>query len=179
MVTRAQMSGKRGRLDDLPIPDDVEVGDYWCESMVELAGLIGARNTLLFVDRFKGHVINVPAIYPENWFVEDVIGERNARIFHEHNFAWNETHTRRVGSKVTIPTGKRELERARLDPIIAAMQANTMTLSEAAEVSGLSVKRLSSMRVRVETAPQTRAWSTQKPRDDRQISIFDVLEEAA
>jgi hypothetical protein len=108
-----------------------------------------------------------------------VIGPKKARLFHDHYLSWNNSHTRRIASKVTIPTGRRELERARLDPIIAALQAGTISLSDAAEISGLSVKRLSSLKGRVETAVQTRAWSKAAPRDDRQISIFDVLEEAA
>lgn len=173
------MSGARGRLDDLPIPDDVCIADYWCDFMIELGELIGAYDALRLVDRIGGHIFNVPGTYPESWIVEEVVGPKKARLFHDNYAAWNDTHTRRIACKVTIPTGRRELERARLDPIIAALQASTISLSDAAELSGLSVKRLSSLKGRVETAAQTRAWSKPAARDDRQITIFDVLEEAA
>lgn len=179
MVTRAQMSGERGRLIDLPIPDGVRIEPYWCEFMRELGEIIGARNALRLVERIGGHIFNVPGTYPDDWIVSDVIGPANARLFHDHYAGWNDAHTRRIGCKVTVPTARRELERARLDPVIAAMQAGSMSLSDAAELTGLSIKRLSVLKGRVETASNTAAWSTQKPRDDRQITIFDVLEEAA
>lgn len=178
MVKRVDLGQPRERLDDRPLPAVVEVGPHWSPFMVELAGIIGARDALVLIERLGGHNLNIPAIMPDDWAPVALIGLRKARLFHDNYAGWNNAHTRRIGTKVSMPTARAELKEARLGPILEGLRAGNLSLSDAVDLTGMSAKHLSTLRNRPQRGAGAVAYV--KPgrlADARQITIFDVIEE--
>jgi hypothetical protein len=120
------------RLDDLAIPEQVQVADDWPEQMVEMADHIGAYRTLLLVERFGGLQLNIPAdftkgkTYEERGSIRSVIGDEAARIL---------SHVYRR-ERLDIPRAKTVLSRAKRAGLVAAARSRLISVSTAAAIVG-------------------------------------------
>jgi hypothetical protein len=107
----------------LPIPDDVQPNDRWSPLMVEIADHIGAKPTLELIACFGGQEVYVPVDPTLNPF-RDVLGEEQAETL------------RRVfeRERLTLPTGKVALARARRQGVLRRVRAGELNMSEAARI---------------------------------------------
>jgi hypothetical protein len=147
-------------LSAIPIPADVEPGPGWCAMMREMANHIGARATLMIVERHGGESLYIPADASKNPFLP-LIGAQKAKAL-----SW--VYRRET---ITIPTARYALARARRAPILAAARAGDITVGDAARALG--VRRDYASKLLNKSDEGTTARPITRPvRDDRQIDMF-------
>ncbi len=180
MLTNDHLKAPRPRFDDLPIPQDVAEDGGWSEFMSGLAGQIGAYKALMLIKHVGGQRIHVPHPMPDDWFAIGLIGKSAAEAISLYLCKRNEAGDRNIGHMVSFPVAENELNAARLHPIIQAIRAKTMSYNEAAWMTGYSVRHLCYIASATARGRSVKAFSPKKFADDpRQITIFDVIEEAA
>lgn len=114
--------------EELPIPQDAQVGPGWTAQMIEMADHIGAYATLLLIDRFAGMSLYIPAdwtrgkVYDGRGSIREIVGDRAAQIL---------SHVYRR-EYLELPTAHHAIARAKRAPIIAAVRQGRMTITEAA-----------------------------------------------
>lgn len=111
--------------DSLPIPDDIVVGPGWTRQMIEMADHIGPHATLLVMAAAGGEYLYI-AEDPDKNVLRDIVGPEKARIL-SHVYGRERLH---------LPTAREALRFARRQPIIAAVRAKHLTISEAARMLG-------------------------------------------
>lgn len=126
--------GHNARLDDLPIPEDIQPGPGWTEQMLEMSDHIGPYATMLVVERYGGQQIYISAD-PKRNVLRDLIGAAAAATM---------SHVYRR-ERLEIPTAKYALARARRRGIIARCRTNELSVSEAARILGTSRTYLSNL----------------------------------
>lgn len=105
----------------LSIPDDVMPGKGWSKLMVEMAAYIGARAVLALCERYGGQQVYFPADPAKVPFL-DVLGRSKAEALCSVY----------RGERVTLPTARYAIARAKRGGIIAAVRAGHITVAEAA-----------------------------------------------
>lgn len=146
----------------LPIPEDVQVGAGWVEQMVEMADHIGPLETLRLVDAFGGQRPYVSSDPERNPFRSVLSPAAIATVSRVYG-----------GAHLWVPVGRLALARARRAPVIAAVRARQMTLSQAAQLLGTSVSYVSQLANRTGEGVGTRPLVTRAKRGDaRQIDMF-------
>lgn len=68
-------------VDQMPISPRARPNGYWTESMMDMEQVIGAYATLLIVDEFGGHALDIPKSVANASDLVAVIGEDAARKF--------------------------------------------------------------------------------------------------
>lgn len=119
--------GRDARLDDLPIPIDVQPTGRWTKQMLEMAAHIGPWRTLTFCDRFGGQDIAIPVEEPSPR-IAAAIGDEGAAIL------------QRIYGRETfsVPVARAALNEARRSGIINAIRAGRMTIGAAIPILGSS-----------------------------------------
>lgn len=113
------------RAEDLPIPRDVRPGPGWTGQMLEMADHIGAYATMQIVERYGGQVLYI-SLDPERNVVRDLIGS-----------AATEVLSRVYGrERISIPSARAAVRRAKWQPILAAVRAKELSLNEATKRLG-------------------------------------------
>jgi hypothetical protein len=122
------------RLEDLPIPQDAKPQATWPESMLEMAAHIGPFATLQLVDQFGGKELYVP-LQAAGWHVANLIGwvkaQKLCQIYGRE--------------RLPIPVARTAIFHAKRQPIIAAVRARKMTLTEGAHILRTSRTYLSGL----------------------------------
>ena len=180
MISNDALRGPRPRLDDLPIMEDVAVDARWSEFMSDLAAQIGAYHALILIDQVGGMRRHVPHPMPDDWFVIGLIGREAAETVSFFFSRRNKAGSGDIGQMITFPTADYELRASRLDPIIQAVRAKTLSYNEAAYMTGYSVRQLCHIANATERGTSAAAYLRKEPQaDPRQSTIFDIIEEAA
>lgn len=120
-------SGQLPRLDDLPIPADVQPGPGWTGQMIEMADHIGAYATLCLIAAHGGEEVHIPASAERSPFADVLSSEHRATIARVYG-----------GNRILIPVGRVAIARARRAVVIAAVRANKITGAEAQKIIGTS-----------------------------------------
>lgn len=111
------------RIEDLPIPEDVQPGKAWTQSMREMADHIGPYATMLIVDRWGGLELYVPRS-ADTWHVSTVIGHAAAQKLCA-------TYGR---ERLPIPRARAAVAAAKRQGVIAAVRAKKLSLTEGAHI---------------------------------------------
>lgn len=152
--------------DPLPLPNDIEPGKGWSAVMIDMAAHIGTRSVLELCDRYGGQQVYFP-IDPKNAPLVDVLGGRKARALCK---AYQK-------ERITIPTARHALARARRGGIIAAVRAGTLSVGMAAAKLGIRRDTLSAL---VRRTDEGRDWSPSdssgKRCDPSQLDLFGECE---
>lgn len=154
----------------LPIPDDVQPGEGWSKVMVEMAAHIGPRDVLRLCESYGGQQVYFPSDPAKAPFA-DVIGPDKAstlgQVFRME--------------RLTIPTGRYAINRAKRAAIIAAVRARRVTVAEAAAMLHLRRDTVSQLLKRPSEGVAASPFVPQpRPKDPRQIELFpDSAPEAA
>ena len=153
------------RLDEIPIPEDVQPTKGWTEQMVEMADHIGAYHTMQIVAHFGGQVVYIPVNPATNPF-RDVIGPAKAEII-----------SRVYGPyKFHVPTARAALSIARRGGILRLVRRREMTARDAAIILGTTRSYLTQLLKSGEDAePPALLPRKAPPTDPRQIDIFSIL----
>ncbi|HEU4958990.1 MAG TPA: hypothetical protein VFT56_01165 [Sphingomonas sp.] len=157
MASRADLP----RLDQLPIPEDVQPGRGWTEQMLEMAAHIGPYATLCIVAAHGGAQVYISR-KPESCPFADVIDEEAARILASVY----------GGNRFQVPVGRAAVDRARRASIIAAVRAGQMTGADAQRILGTSrtyVAYLVNQTAEGQNAEPARA---RRRHDPRQTDLF-------
>lgn len=111
------------RIENLPIPEDIEPDDSWPASLIEMAKHIGPYAALLIADKFGGLDVYVPGD-PERSPAYAVIGadktEILCKIYGRESLA--------------VPVASEALRQARRRNVLRALQDRTISLTEAAYI---------------------------------------------
>lgn len=154
------------RLDELPIPKDVQPGKGWTEQMLEMADHIGAYRTLLIISALGGREIYVPRSIESSPFADIVDGEAIVRLARIYG-----------GGRVQLPVGRTALSVARRAGIIAAVRAGEMTGSQAQKILRTSRTYVSHLVNHADEAQNATPTRNLFPRDTRQLDMFPNSEE--
>jgi hypothetical protein len=111
------------RIENLPIPVDIQPDDSWPASLVEMALHIGPYSTLLVADRFGGLDLYMPH-WAESSAAWSVIGLEKARILCR-------VYDR---ESMAIPVAGEALRRARRRDVLRAVLDRRIGLTEAAYI---------------------------------------------
>jgi len=150
------------RLEDLPIPSDVQPTRLWTGQMLEMAAHIGPHATLLLIDRLGGQAFRVPMDPGRNRMIT-IIGEPKARIMS------------RVygGNHIQLPRGRAAVDEARRGPIIAAIRAGGLTIADGVAILRTTRTRLSWIVNHSDEGQEGPVWSPGiVPADTRQFDMF-------
>jgi hypothetical protein len=134
------------RIENLPIPEDIEPDESWPASLIEMAKHIGPYATLLIADKFGGLDLYVPGD-PERSPAYTIIGE-------DRSVALSNTYGR---ENFAVPVASEALRRARRRNILRDLHARAISLTEAAYILRTSrryvLKLLEEFAAAAETAP--------------------------
>lgn len=120
-------SGQLPRLDDLPIPADVQPGPGWTGQMIEMADHIGAHATLCLVAAHGGEEVHIPSSVERSPFADALSPEHQAIIARIYG-----------GNRISVPVARAAIARARRAVVIAAVRAKKITGAEAQKIIGSS-----------------------------------------
>lgn len=153
------------RLEDYPIPHDVQPDRSWSVEMLEMAAHIGPMATLHILDAYGGQKVYIPRDPDKNPFSKVLSREHVMKI----SWAYGTT-------TLQLPVARPALARARRRAVIAAVRIGALPTRDAAIILGTSRKYLGKLLDRKEERggvpiPMPRRGAA----DVRQISIFDVL----
>jgi hypothetical protein len=122
------------RIEDLPIPEDVQPSKLWTASMREMADHIGPYATMQIVDCWGGLELYVPRS-AETWHVARLIGQTAAQKLCS-------TYGR---ERLPIPRARAAVASAKRQGIIAAVRAKRLSLTEGAHILRTSRTYLSAL----------------------------------
>lgn len=145
-----------------PIPDDIKPGKGWSKIMIEMAAYIGARDVLRLCERYGGQQVYFPADPAKTPFVDDIGQDKADALCAAYRL-----------HRVTLPTARFAISRARRSGIIAAARARRMTVAQAAAMLHLrhdTVSRL--VKQEDEGGDDAPLYIVQRPKDPRQIEMF-------
>ena len=158
---------------DLPIPDGVQPNRYWTDSMREMAAHIGAHATLMIVDRFGGMELYVPQD-PSKCAAFDLIGaDPTAKLCKIYG-----------KERLPIPVAASAVRHAKSQPVLAAVRANQISLTDAVQIlrqGGIKTSRtyLSGLLNATDQGSAAQPWTPRRLPDARQLVMFDDVGEAA
>jgi hypothetical protein len=109
-----------------PIPADIVPGKGWSPAMLEMATHIGARATLAISERFGGEEIRVPIDPKRNPFRALIGAERAERLSAVYG-----------GERIAIPMATVALAVARRGPLVAAVRAGRLSVTDLARALGM------------------------------------------
>lgn len=146
----------------LPIPDDVQPGPGWSKVMVEMSGLIGARDVLRLCEQYGGQQVYFP-VDPGKAPFADVIGQDKAEAL---------GHLFRM-TRLTIPTARYAIARAKRAGVIAAVRVRRLTVAEAAAMLHIRRDTVSQLvKCPTEGIGSAKFNPPPRPKDHRQIEMF-------
>ncbi|RQW45310.1 hypothetical protein [Novosphingobium sp. LASN5T] len=119
-------------LEDLPIPPDIKVHEYWPPLLAEMADHIGAYDTLRVVDAFAGRDVYFPMDVERSPFTQ-VIGREKATIL-SHVYG---------RERLPIPTGSDTLLHAKRQGVIAAIRAGRLSVVQGASILRMARRHVS------------------------------------
>lgn len=146
---------------DFPIPRDIAPGPGWSAQMVEMAGHIGAYETLMLCDKLGGQEFYVPVDPAQSPFLP-LLGARKAKAL-----TWVYRQCR-----ITIPKADYAIRRARRAGIVAAARAGMMTVSDAARIMGVRRPYASKLVHATDEGIAAAPVSLRKGVDPRQLDMF-------
>ena len=111
------------RIENLPIPDDIQTDDSWPASLIEMAKHIGPYATLLVADKFGGLDLYMPND-PEKSAALSVIGADKVEVL----CAVYERES------LAVPVASEALRRARRRNVLRALHTRAISLTEAAYI---------------------------------------------
>jgi hypothetical protein len=111
------------RIENLPIPPDIQPDASWPPSLIEMAAHIGPYATMLVADRFGGLDLYMP-LESERSPVIDVIGSEKTGIL-------SQAYQR---ESFVVPVAAEALHRARRRNVLCAVRDRKVSLTEAAYV---------------------------------------------
>jgi len=150
------------KLDAMPIPFDAVAYAKWPPIMQELAAHIGAYDTLQIVEAFPGQDIYISAKSAMNPFIS-VLGTEKAAII---TYAF-------CGERISIPPGKRWVDYAKRQAIIASVRQKRLTVVEAAAMLGKQRSYMYRLLNKTAEGLNHQPLADLKPRSDpRQIEMF-------
>ena len=153
-MTRRASNLPELRIEELPIPADAQPDHTWTGQMMSIARLIGPYATLLLVDRFGGQQIYVPATFRGDHKIARAIGLVAAREL-----------AREYGNcRVTLPTAKAAIARAKRGPIIAAVRRKEMNAVTAARILRTSRNYVAGLVNNTDEGGKALATPTPQPR---------------
>jgi hypothetical protein len=155
--------------EELPIPENARTGEGWTNRMLEMADHIGAFRTLQLCDAFGGMRIYVPKdpergkSYGRRGSIVDVIGigaaAKLSAIYGSEYFHF--------------PTAKLAINRAKREPVLAAVRAGELECAAAARMLRTKRSYISHLVNQTEEGadgPEVARGASQ--RDDRQMDMF-------
>lgn len=110
-------------IDELPIPEDVQISDKWSEQMVEMAGHIGAYQTLRLLEHYGGQQLSFTKELVEGDLAE-LLGAEAAQTLRKIY----------LGERVQLPTGKNAIAFAKRQPVLAAVRSGDLTGQDATKI---------------------------------------------
>lgn len=157
------------RLDDIPIPENIQPSKGWTEQMVEMADHIGAYATMQIVAHFGGQLKYIPIDASRNPFRE-VIGPAKAEIV-SHVYG---------PTKFQVPTARYALRVARRGGVLRLVRRREMTARDAAIILGTSRTYLTYLLNHADEDAEPPAILPRRvPKiDPRQIDIFTILNDS-
>ena len=120
------------RLEDLPIPENIQPQDFWSETALEMADHIGAYATLCVMEAAGGGDLYIPADPALNPF-RGIIGDAKAATL---SFVYGR-------ERLPIPVGTMPLAHARRQRLIASVRAGRISVVRAAGILGVARRHLS------------------------------------
>ena len=157
MTARADLP----RLDELPIPADVQPGRGWTEQMLEMADHVGAYATLRIVAAHGGSQVYISRKADACPFA-DVVDEDTAEILASIY----------GGNRIQIPVGRAAVDRARRAGIIAAVRAGEMTGADAQRILGTSRTYVSHLVNQTQEGQNAQPARLSARHDPRQHKLF-------
>lgn len=162
VAPNADVAGRRLTIDDLPVPQDVQIGAGWTPLMIEMADHIGPYHTMLIVDRFGGRQCYISMDPDQNLF-RDLVGPATAR-----------TISRIYGrEQLDIPVAQYALHRAKRAVILAAVRQRAITASQAARIMRCARASVSRLLNRGDEGRGVVLPRALRKIDPRQLVMFD------
>ncbi|WDF73506.1 hypothetical protein [Novosphingobium sp. KACC 22771] len=155
------------RPDDIPIPTDVQAHENWAPIMLDMAAHIGPYSTLLLVDAFAGQNVYVSRNPDKNPFIE-IVGADKAAII-------TQVYCR---ERLQIPSGRRELLRARRQGIVAAVRERLMTASEGAAILRMPRRHFTRLLNKTDEGLECQPLVLKPRKDPRQLDMFSETDPA-
>ena len=151
----------------LPIPADVVPNRFWTESMREMAAHIGAYATLMIVDRFGGMELYVPQDAAKCAVLDLIGAEATAKLCKIY-----------VKERVPIPVAASAVRYAKSEPVLAALRAKQISLTDAVQIlrqGGIRTSRtyLSGLLNATDQGSAAQPWTPRRLPDARQLVMFD------
>lgn len=112
--------------NDLPIPSEAQVQDFWPDQLKELADFVGPYHALRIVDRLGGRQVRIPTERVEGSVFRQALPREVA----------DELTQAYAGCEMELPVARSALDYARRQPLIAAVRAGKITVRTAAIILG-------------------------------------------
>lgn len=154
------------RLEDIPIPDNIQPTKGWTSQMIELAAHIGPYPTIQIIQHYGGQRIYIPIDAARNPF-RDIIGPARATTLSQ---VYGPSH-------FDVPKGAYALRVARRGGVLRLVRQREMTSSDAAIILGTSRTYLAYLlgRPDEDAEPPSILPRRSVKSDPRQLDIFSVI----
>lgn len=157
----------------LSIPQDVKPNRYWTHSMREMAAHIGAHATLMIVDRFHGRELYVPRDPAKCAALPVIGGDLTAKLCKIYG-----------KERLPIPVAASAMRHAKSQPVLAALRAKQISLTDAVQIlsaGGIRTSRtyLSGLLNATDQGSTAQPWTPCRVRDAGQLVMFDDAGEVA
>lgn len=149
------------RPEDIPIPMDAQAYENWAPIMLDMAAHIGPYATLLLVDAFAGQQVYVSSNPARSPFAEIIGTDKAAILAHVYG-----------REQLQIPSGRRELLRARRQGIIAAVREKRMTVGEGAAILRMARRHFSHLVNHSDEGLECEPLVLTPRKDPRQLDMF-------
>lgn len=154
-------TAERLRITDIPIPDDVQPDTSWSQLLLEIAEIIGPRDTLRLVDAIGGREVYFAKSGPMPELLQ-LFGNEKAEALNYHF----------MGDWFELPTAKLALTRARRGAIIAAVRDEKMTAGQGASILNIGTRYMRHLVKRGEEGQDAVPLLLKRKVDPRQIDMF-------